>query len=199
MARKVRKSSEDTEKHYKEHISALEKRVKELEKECKAEEPGMVTSVVGQLVPGLGGIVRTLERASPEFRQRIAETDAEIKHRLQSGWTSKPKIDYSVSVRPLSSGGTPTRRVRPAPVKNIHVQGKDREPIIDVIEEKDYMSVIADIPGLEDEDIKEKLKESELEITAGGYSKVVKLPSPAKSIMERTYKNGILHLKIKRK
>jgi HSP20 family protein len=199
MARKVSKSSGDEEKKYKEHIAALEKRVKELEKESREEEPGMVTSVVGQLVPGLGGIVRTLERASPEFRQRIAETDAEIKHRLQSGWTSKPKIDYSVSVRPLVSGGTPTRRVRPEPVKNIRVQGKDREPIIDVIEEKDYMSVIADIPGLEDEDIKEKLNGNDLEITAGGYSKVVKLPSPAKSIMERTYKNGILHLKIKRK
>src|SRR3990172_9707436 len=100
------------------------------EKREDEEEISTVESVVGQLIPGLGGIVRALEKSSPEFRRRIAETDAEIEHRLETGWNNKPKVDYGISVRPLA----------------------EREPIIDIFEEKDYFSVIAELPGVEEKD-----------------------------------------------
>jgi HSP20 family protein len=56
-----------------EKIRKLEKRVEELERKEDEEETGTVESVVGQLIPGLGGIVRALEKSSPEFRKRIAD------------------------------------------------------------------------------------------------------------------------------
>lgn len=74
-----------------------------------------------------------------------------------------------------------------------------REPIVDVLDGKDYITVIAELPGIVEEDLKVQLKGESLEINAGQFSKTVALPccSP-KSIMEKTYKNGILQLKIER-
>ena len=76
-----KKGAGKTEEDREEKIRKLEKRIDELEKK-KEEETGIVGDVVSQFIPGLGSIVKTLEKSSPEFRKRIAETDAEIKHRL---------------------------------------------------------------------------------------------------------------------
>jgi HSP20 family protein len=105
--------SKDSDKGKKEQdeerIERLEKRIAELEKASRKEEKeirmeGLVENVVGQFIPGLGGIIKALEDSSPEFRQKIADTDAEIKHRIDVGWSSKPVVDYHVSTRPLSVG-----------------------------------------------------------------------------------------------
>lgn len=174
---------------YQERIKKLEKRIDELEKE---KEPDIVGDVVSQFIPGLGGIVKALEKSSPEFRKRIAETDAEIKHKIETGWNSKPKVDYSISVRPLASE---RKEAKP------DVRGEappEREPIIDVFEEKEHISVIAELPGVEEKDIETKLEGDILEISAGKYRKIITLPSAVKSIIERNYKHGILQLKIER-
>lgn len=177
---------------YDEKIKKLEKRIEELEEE-KEHEPGIVEGVVGQLIPGLGGIVKALEKSSPEFRKRIAETDEEIKHRIETGWNSKPRIEYGISIKPL----VPERKV--AQIKEEEkAEEPEREPIIDVFEEKDYISVIAELPGIEEKDIGTKLTGNTLEISAGKHSRTVKLPSIPKSIIERTYRHGILQLKIER-
>jgi len=178
---------------YQEKIRKLEKRIEELEKE-KEEVPSTVESVVGQLIPGLGGIVKALEKTSPEFRKRIAETDAEIKHRLETGWNSKPSVSYGISIRPL---------VKDVGIKNKPEEEKieappEKEPIIDVFEEKEYISVIAELPGVEEKDIETKLTGNILEISYKDLSKTITLPSFPKSIIERTYNNGILQLKIER-
>lgn len=169
-------------------IKELEKKIMELERK---REPRIVEGVVNQFIPGLGGIVRTLEKSSPEFRKRIAETEAEIKHRIETGWNGKPEIEHDISIKPLVSDfGIEKKQEEKVP---------EKEPIIDVFEEKDYISVIAELPGIEEEEIETKLTGNALEISAGKYSKTIALPSFASSIIERTYKNGILSLKIKRK
>jgi hypothetical protein len=157
----------------------------------------LVGGIVGQFVPGLGGIIKALEKSSPEFRNRIADTDAEIKHRIDVGWSSKPVVDYHISTRPLSSG--PRRRTAPREV-NVRMpeNGPVREPIVDVLDGKDYITVIAELPGISEDNLKVELKGESLEINAGQFSKTVALPCTPKSIIERTYKNGILQLKIER-
>ncbi len=75
-------ATEPTDKTDKENY---EKRIARLEKK----------------IPGLGGIIKALEQSSPEFRQRISDTDAEIRHRIDVGWSSKPVVDYHVSTRPI--------------------------------------------------------------------------------------------------
>ncbi len=171
------------------------KRVKKEER----NEANTVESVVGQLIPGLGGIVRALEKSSPEFRRRIAQTDSEIGHRLETGWEAKPDVKYGISVRPLTARKGVTRTsVKKEPEEELKVETEEQEPIIDIFEEKDYISVIAELPGVEEKDIETKLKDNTLEISAGKYCKTVTLPTVPKSIIERNYNNGILQLKIER-
>lgn len=186
--KKAKEGGED----YDEKIKKLEKRIEELEEE-KEHEPRIVEGVVGQLIPGLGGIVKALEKSSPEFRKRIAETDAEIKHRIETGWNSKPRIEYGISIKPLVS----ERKVTPIKEEE-KAEEPEREPLIDVFEEKDYISVIAELPGIEEKDIGTKMTGNTLEISAGKHSRTIKLPSVPKSIIERTYRHGILQLKIER-
>lgn len=170
-------------------------------KEKKEEGEGISTveSVVSQFIPGLGGIVKALEKSSPEFRKKIAETDAEIKHRIETGWSSKPRVDYGISIRPLVSERKEAKPKRIEKKPEVRVEAPpEREPIIDVFEEKEHISVIAELPGVEEKELDIKLKDNILEISAGKYSKIITLPSAAKSIIERTYKHGILQLKIER-
>jgi len=193
-----------------EKIQKLEKRIEELEKktakgkerdeeEIDGEEDSInIDSIVGQFIPGFGGIVKALEKSSPEFRKRIADTDAQIKHRLESGWNPTPKVTHGISMRPIMGGNV----IKPKPTQKEpekeKVETELGEPIIDIFEEKDYISVIAEFPGIEEKVILTKVKDDTLEISAGKYSKTIKLPYAAKSIIERTWKNGILQLKIKR-
>ncbi|TRZ68907.1 MAG: Hsp20/alpha crystallin family protein [Methanothrix sp.] len=200
-----------SEKDYEEKIKELEKRIDELETGGKTSagggesetEPSVVGDVVGRFIPGLGGIIKTLEKASPEFKQRIAETDSEIKHRIEMGWESKPQAEYGFSMRPLGAGvGRPGNKRTATKPRAVTVKMPEkvpiREPIIDVFEEGDHISVIAELPGVEEKEIETKLVDDALEISAGDQSKTVELPATPKSIVERTYKHGVLQLKIEK-
>lgn len=198
-----------------EKIRKLEQRIEELEKKTAKEEDRNeeeideekgdgeedsinIDSIVGQFIPGLGGIVKALEKSSPEFRKRIADTDAQIKHRLESGWSMKPEVTHGISMRPIMGrSGIKPKPTQKEPEKE-KVETELGEPIIDIFEEKDYISVIAEFPGIEEKVIVTKVNDDTLEISAGKYSKTIKLPYAAKSIVERTWKNGILQLKIER-
>ena len=79
-----------------------------------------------------------------------------------------------------------------------------REPLVDVLDEGDYLVVIAEIPGVEGDDIHIEVKEDILELAAEAndtkYSKEVLLSSPvAADTMESSYKNGILEIKLVKK
>lgn len=188
-----------TEESYEERIERLEKKISDLETQSRKQKEeirvgGIVESVVGQFIPGLGGIIKGLEQSSPEFRQRIADTDAEIRHRIDVGWSSKPVVDYHVSTRPIRQG--PRQAAPRTPSVRMPEKGPVREPIVDVLEGKDGLTVIAELPGVSEEDLKVNLAGDNLEINAGQFSKKVTLPHPAKAILEQSYKNGILQLRL---
>jgi HSP20 family protein len=194
---------EDSKDKDVEKIARLEKRIEELEKGSHKQSEdiqveGIVQSVVSQFIPGLGGIIKSLEQSSPEFRQRIADTDAEIKHRIDVGWSSKPVVDYHVSTRPLGHGpGHGARRAAPRTESvKMPESAPHRQPIVDVMEGKDGITIIAELPGVSEEDLKMNLEGETLEITAGPFSKKIAMPRIAKSIIEKSFKNGILHLKL---
>jgi len=189
----------DKGKQDEEKIARLEKRIEELEKGSHKQSEdiqvgGIVQNVVSQFIPGLGGIIKSLEESSPEFRQRIADTDAEIKHRIDVGWSSKPVVDYHISTRPLGHG--PRRASPRAESVKMPESAPHRHPIVDVMEGKDGITIIAEMPGVSEEDLKLNLEGDSLEITAGQFSKKIALPRPAKSIIEKSFKNGILQLKL---
>ena len=81
---------------------------------------------------------------------------------------------------------------------------EDREPLTDIIEGKEDVSVTIELPGVEKEDIDLRVVEDELEISVDTikrkYHKKVHLPVDVKpKTTKATYKNGILDVSIKRK
>ena len=78
-----------------------------------------------------------------------------------------------------------------------------REPLVDVIEREEDVTVIAELPGVEKERIRLKAEEAVLTISAEGeeqsYFKRVKLPARVKAEGARaTYKNGVLEVVLKK-
>jgi len=134
--------------------------------------------------------------------QRIAKTDSGIKHRLETGYSDKePYINYGSSIRPLSakSANVSTRKTAKKDVKEVKVKFTEIEPGFDIFEEEKHISVIAEIPNANEEDIQMELEGNKLNIFAGMYSKIIVLHSEAESIEEKSFKNRVLQLKIKRK
>jgi HSP20 family protein len=192
------------EKQDADRIAQLEKRIRDLEKGSgiagstgpDIQVQGIVENVVGQFIPGLGGIIKALEASSPEFRQRIADTDAEIKHRIDVGWSSKPVVDYHFSTRPIRHG-TGRAGPRKDQAESVRMPSAPiREPIVDILEGKDGLTVIAELPGVSEEELKIRLEGESLEIDAGRFNKKISLPYAASGVKEKSYKNGILQIKL---
>jgi len=81
---------------------------------------------------------------------------------------------------------------------------EEREPLVDVIEEKDVIKVVAELPGVEKEDIKLNATEDTLTISVDTpqrkYYKEVTLPAKIDpKSAKATYKNGVLEVKLTRK
>ena len=80
---------------------------------------------------------------------------------------------------------------------------EEREPITDIFDEKNEVMVIAEMPGIEEDDIKIDLKEDILEISAKNktrsYKKELLLPVKlSKEGLRHKFTNGILEIKIKK-
>ena len=119
---------------------------------------------------------------------------------------------YGFSMR-LNQDGKPEIRkfgdVQQLPVHPQKIKGKDvfevsREPLVDVIEGKADVSVIAELPGVGKEHIKINASETSVVIDAKlhdrNYHKVIALPCKVfPESAKATYKNGVLEVKFTRK
>lgn len=80
---------------------------------------------------------------------------------------------------------------------------EEREPITDIFNEKNELVIIAEMPGIEENDIVIDLKEDILEISAvsksRSYRKEVLLPEKAvRQNLRHKFTNGILEIRIKK-
>ncbi|MBU4311329.1 MAG: Hsp20/alpha crystallin family protein, partial [Candidatus Omnitrophica bacterium] len=80
---------------------------------------------------------------------------------------------------------------------------EEREPMVDVFDEKDHILVVAELPGVEEANIKTEIKDDILNILAEKgdrkYKKEVLLPSKVETEpITSAYKNGILEIKLKK-
>lgn len=80
---------------------------------------------------------------------------------------------------------------------------EEREPITDIFDEKDEIIIIAEMPGIDESDIKIDLKDDILEIMAAGNTRIYRkeLLLPMKIISQdfsRKFTNGILEIRIKK-
>ena len=90
---------------------------------------------------------------------------------------------------------------------NVQRQGKkvaleEREPLVDVIDEKDQVKVIAELPGVSKEEVKLSVKGNSLGIRVVNperrYVKDVRLPVEVSKNAKASFKNGILEVVLKK-
>ncbi len=153
---------------------------------------------LGGIFEGLGSLIDSVSKITKEGKGTISKS-GEIK-----GLGDKAKGVYGFTVRTLAGGESKVEsfgNIKKTPKGPIVEE--EREPIVDVFDEKDHIMVIAELPGVNEEDIKTEIKGDILNISTQKeerkYKKEILLPSkveadPTSSI----YKNGILELKLKK-
>ena len=217
-----------------------EKEEKEVTEE-EEEGTGIAEEIIGGFFPGLGKMVKGLKK-SEVFKERFEEVDKEIEERMKEGGSGReisrgrysvgkrpgPHVEADYSVRTIvgekhepSFGRVrgreevQRRREREKRVKEIRVDKeavKEKEPLIDIMAEKDYIMVIAEMPGVEEKDIKTEIGDGsgKLIISTEGkgegegegkskYYKEVDLPSEVKGEIKRMYKHGVLEVRLEKK
>lgn len=158
--------------------------------------------LVGGLFKGLGKFVELVEK--------VEEAGGEIKRKGEIKGKEGVRGIYGFSIR-TGIGERPRIQtfgnIRPTGVKEAKPKIKiteEREPIVDVFDEKDYVLIVAELPGVNEKEIKTNLKGDILILEAGEggkrkYYKEVLLPSKVDAeTEEKTYKNGVLEIKYKK-
>ena len=140
-----------------------------------------------------------------EFIGQVTKLAEEAKKLEEAGISVErlklPRGMYGVSVRVgprgpvLSRFGTIKPTLEPG-------AAEVREPLVDIFENENEITVIAELPGVEEKDIKTEVAERTLKISAQTkerkYSKKVELPAAVTGELESTYKNGVLEVRLKK-
>ena len=155
---------------------------------------GMGKISFGGLFKGLGNLIDLASKLSEEG----VEKRGEIK-----GLPKGARGVYGFSVRTLA--GKPViesfgniRETAKGPVVE-----EVREPIVDIFDEEEHISVIAELPGVSEDEIKVEVAGDILNLTASDkdrkYAKEVLLPSKVKPESVKTsYRNGILEITLQK-
>ena len=155
---------------------------------------------------GLGGIFKglgdflDLVSSMAEAGEQEATRTGEFKIK---GLGEKAKGVYGFSVR-TGIGGVP--RVE----RFGNIRGGDegpvvadvREPLVDIFEEEKETLLVAELPGVSEDEVKVEIRDDVLSLTTSGerkYEKEILLTAPVDpNSLEKTFKNGILELRLKR-
>lgn len=166
----------------------------------RGKKPGeSIEFGLGGLFKGIGSLFDLVSKMAEEGEEEYARSgEAEA-------LDGKARVVYGFSVK-MGLGGRPIIE----PFGNVKateegaVAAEVREPLVDVLDEGERLVVIAELPGVDAEDIHLEIKEDILELTAEArdrkYHKEILLPSPVESdTKETSYKNGILQVKLTKK
>lgn len=107
---------------------------------------------------------------------------------VRAGAGGRPIIDQFGNIRRTESGSVVTDA---------------REPVADVLDERDEVVVIVELPGVEEQQIDMEVRAGEIEVSAAGqgrrYHKRVPLPSPVNAgSLTSSYRNGILEIRCRK-
>jgi len=209
----------------KKTVEDMRTQIQEKEKTAEAVELGKVFDDVSELLDvgfnifgtsseirggkskgkGLIGLINDLAK--------LADKSQTYQKRINLG--KKGVIEYHVSSRPIRADTTkPTDRLKISKPKNkpsptsvpmppTAAPLEEREPIVDVFEDGDNVKVMAELPGVEENDVNLKIENNVLTISADTparkYSKEVKLPtSIERDSVESKLRNGILEVKLRK-
>ena len=173
-------------------------------KEKKEDEDLDIDFGIGKL--SLGGLFKGIEKLV-DLAADLKDAGGEIKKEGEidlSHLKEGMKGVFGFSVK-TAVGGKPIVE----PFGNIKKTPKgptveeEREPMTDVFDEKEEVRIYAEMPGVNEEDIKVVLRGDILDISAQSgdrkYHKEVLLPTKVKAeTISSSYKNGILEVRIEK-
>jgi HSP20 family protein len=173
-------------------------------KEKKEDEDLDIDFGIGKL--SLGGLFKGIEKLV-DLAADLKDAGGEIKKEGEidlSHLKEGMKGVFGFSIK-TAVGGKPIVE----PFGNIKKNPKgptiaeEREPMIDIFDEKEEVRIYAEMPGVNEEDIKADLRGDILDISARSgdrkYHKEVLLPTKVKiETLTSRYKNGILEIRIKK-
>ena len=151
------------------------------------------------LFQGIGNLIDLVSKLEEEGQD---EVQREGKFTSPSG---RVNAVYGISVK-TGVGGRPTiepfgnvRKTSRGPVVE-----EEREPLVDIFDEEDHVSIIAELPGIEERHIHIKVEGDILTLSAANgdrkYYKEVVLPEDVEvDTLTRKYKNGVLEIRISKK
>jgi len=145
-----------------------------------------------------GGILNELGNITQDITRMVEEGKTEMSRTGEISFdkSQKRKGMYGISVR-MGGDGMPK-------IDTFGRRPKDdtREPIVDIFEEEKRVQVIAELPGVDENEISVALKGTTLTIKAGKgerkYKKEIDLEIPVKGEPKTKYKNGILEINIEK-
>jgi len=164
------------------------------------EEPKVTLDFgLGGLFKGLGDFLDVFSDMIPNDGQEVTKS-GEFKVK---GLGDKAKGVYGFTVR-TGLGGIPKveRFGNIRPTEEGPVVADVREPMVDIFDEGKEIVLVAELPGVSEEEVKVEVRDDVLSLQTTGerkYEKEILLPGKvnAKS-MGKTFKNGILELRLKR-
>ncbi len=170
----------------------------------KKEEGPDIDFGIGKL--SLGGLFKGIEKLV-DLAAEVKEAGGEIRKEGEidlSHLKKGAKGVFGFSVKTMAGGKPivePFGNIKKTP-KGPKVD-EEREPIIDIFNEKQAIKVYAEIPGVSEEDIKIDLRGDILDISAKGadkkFHKEILLPAKVKAeTLISNYKNGILEINLKK-
>ncbi len=141
---------------------------------------------IEDVMRGFEELFTMLEREAFEIFSRGSGARGPVVYgvRITIGPDGKPIIE--------EFGNVKRKGIRP-------IISEEREPLVDVFEEKDKVIVVAELPGVDKDKIDVRIKDSKLIIRASDkdrkYYKEIDLPAEVKPDTARAkYKNGVLEI-----
>jgi HSP20 family protein len=168
--------------------------------EAKLEiDMGIAKISFSDLFQGIGNLVDLVSKMEEEGTGQV-QREGEV-----TSPGGRVKAVYGLSVK-TSLGGKPIvesfGNVRKTPQGPIVEE--ERQPLVDIFDEKDHILVIAELPGVEEEQINTTVKGDVLTLSAASgnrkYSKEVTLPQNVDTgTLKSKYKNGVLEIRMSKK
>lgn len=155
---------------------------------------------------GLGNLFEGIENLI-ELANKMAKTGEEIKgvkemrdvagirgsraiygYNIRFGLKGKPVVDTFGNIKKTEKGP---------------VIKEKREPLVDVFDEARGIKIVAELPGVAQKDIKLRVRQNKLTMSVNTqerkYYKELELSCPVKGRVEKSYKNGVLEIRLKKK
>ncbi len=171
-------------------------------KDTEDAEPGQAE--LGGLLGGLGNLIGKLSE--------LAEKGKELQELKKFGSEGGPKGVYGFTIKTdIGREGARQGSVKVEPFGNVRKDDRTgkatvrevAEPPIDVFDEPSHILIVAEMPGVSEQDVKLELRDDVLEISAERgpkkYRKEVLLPMHFEpDAMTSTCRNGVLEIKLAR-